>query len=424
MMDRLIARPSPVPAGLVVKNGSKIFCSTSPARPGPEIADRDLDVAGVGGPRGDAHFEGRAVGFAAYGIGSLSLERVVHQVHEHLLDLHAVDRDPGQRRREIEREPAVVHARVAREQRVHLADQLVDVLRLAPHVFVAHQRANAPDDLAGAQCLPGDLFQRAGDLRHVGRRQAQQARAGLRVVGDRRQRLVELVRDARGHLAHGREARNVVHALERAVRFAFGAPLVGDVLAREHDAGRDVVGVAQRDAAPGDEAVFAVGGAHVVLAALRLVAAAHEQRPERIARDAAIFRRHAAVHPVAVDDLRVARAEHAQRALVDELHGARAIGGHQHHLRQIQVQPVELPFLFERRQRLAAQRGVVQEADELRRVGVRECGRRSGIPRIHCRRDAARARRARGRECAPRRPPGSASGDRRAPRDRRRSSAC
>jgi hypothetical protein len=78
----------------------------------------------------------------------------VHQVHQYLLDLHAVDRDLGQDRREVQLQPAVVHARVAGEQRVHFADQLVDVLRLAPHVLVAHQRADAPDDLAGAQRLP------------------------------------------------------------------------------------------------------------------------------------------------------------------------------------------------------------------------------------------------------------------------------
>jgi hypothetical protein len=59
-----------------------------------------------------------------------------------------------------------------------------------------------------------------------------------------RERLVELVRNAGRHFAHRREAGDAVHALQRLVSFTFGAPLIGDVLARQHDARGHVVGVA------------------------------------------------------------------------------------------------------------------------------------------------------------------------------------
>jgi hypothetical protein len=154
------------------------------------------------------------------------------------------------------------------------------------------------------------------------------------------------------------------------------ATLVGDVLARQHDAGRNVVGVAQRDAAPGDEAILAVGAAHVILAALRFIAAAHEQRAERVARMAAILRRDAAVDPEVADYVGVRALEHAHGALVDEPHDAGPIRRDQHHLGEVEIQAIELALLLERRERLATQRCVVQVTDELRWLGIRDAADR------------------------------------------------
>jgi hypothetical protein len=53
--------------------------------------------------------------------------------------------------------------------------------------------------------------------------------------------------------------------------------------------------------------------------------------------------------------------------LVHEPDAAIAVGGHQHDLREIEVEAVELSLLFQRRQCTAAQAGVVQVAHELRR---------------------------------------------------------
>ena len=145
-------------------------------------------------------------------------------------------------------------------------------------------------------------------------------------------------------------------------------------------------------------------GAHVVFAALRLVAAAHEQRAKRIARDGAVFRRHAAIYPVAVDDLRVvhAAARACARWLTSCTAPARLVATSMTCARS-RYRRLTLAFVLERGQRLAAQRRVVQEADELRRIGVGDAARRSGTPRIRCRRDAGRARRVPCRGCAARR---------------------
>src|SRR6185503_17729297 len=85
---------------------------------GAQVAHRHFDVAGLRGPGRDAHFEPRAVARTAelradavradpvvapdialfVGLG---LEGVVNQVHQHLLDLHPVDRHARQRRCEV-----------------------------------------------------------------------------------------------------------------------------------------------------------------------------------------------------------------------------------------------------------------------------------------------------------------------------------
>ncbi len=95
-------------------------------------------------------------------------------------------------------------------QGARLLDQLGDALH-APFGFAAADEiAQAADDFAGAQRLFAGLVQGVAQAvpRGVGLRLDQAARA-LDVVGDGRQRLVELVRQGRGHFAHRRQPRDV-----------------------------------------------------------------------------------------------------------------------------------------------------------------------------------------------------------------------
>jgi hypothetical protein len=106
----------------------------------------------------------------------------------------------------------------------------------------------------------------------------------------------------------------------------------------------------------------------VVFAALGLVRAAHQQVAESAARDGAVIGCDAGIDPAARDDFAGRFLEHADGALIHQLHQAIAIRGHQHHLRQVQVQAIELALILQRGQCLATQRGVVQIAHEPGRI--------------------------------------------------------
>jgi hypothetical protein len=86
-------------------------------------------------------------------------------------------------------------------------DHLVDALELPLGLALLDELAHAVDDLAGAGCLRHRLVHgvvEALDGRRV--LAGEEAPAGLDVVDDRGQRLVELMRQRRRHLPHGREA--------------------------------------------------------------------------------------------------------------------------------------------------------------------------------------------------------------------------
>ena len=106
----------------------------------------------------------------------------------------------------------------------------------------------------------------------------QPARA-LQVIGDRRQRLVQLVRQRRGHLAHGGQPRDVHQLGLQFLQPGFGllplgqvadeageeAPVAGSHLADRqlHREGRAVLALADHDPADADDAPLA--GAAVAL---------------------------------------------------------------------------------------------------------------------------------------------------------------
>ncbi len=114
----------------------------------------------------------------------------------------------------------------------------------------------------------------------------EQAARALQIVGDRRQRLVQLVRQRRGHLAHRGQPRDV-HELglqllqARLGLLALGqvadeageeAPIAGAHLAdRElHREGRAVLALADDDAADADDAPLAGPQIALEIAVMRL----------------------------------------------------------------------------------------------------------------------------------------------------------
>ncbi len=107
-----------------------------------------------------------------------------------------------------------MHARVGKCEAAKLFDQAVAVSENALRVWRADEIAEAPDDFSSAQPLRGDLLERIPDLGGIGAPASQQPVARLGVACDGGERLIQLVGDARGHLAHGGEARDVSEPLQ------------------------------------------------------------------------------------------------------------------------------------------------------------------------------------------------------------------
>ena len=178
-------------------------------------------------------------------------------------------------------------------ERARLLDQLLDAFD-PPLAFAPRDEiAQTADDLAGAQRLLGGLVHRLADHDRVFVRSAfeQPARA-LHVVGDRRERLVQFMRQRRGHLAHRGQARDMdelgLQLLQpRLGLLPFGqvadeageeTPVAGFHLAdrKLHREGRAVLALADHDAADADDpplagpqialeiavVVFAIGRGH------------------------------------------------------------------------------------------------------------------------------------------------------------------
>ena len=103
-----------------------------------------------------------------------------------------------------------MEARLRLEHAQRLAGQRAHVDRLLHAAFPPHQTADAAQDLAGAQSFGSDLLE---GVEQRGRARtdpgAQALHAALRVVGDRTQRLVDLVRQRRRHLTDGVQAQHV-----------------------------------------------------------------------------------------------------------------------------------------------------------------------------------------------------------------------
>ncbi len=102
------------------------------------IVYRDLDLAVLPQPRSDReHAAGVAHG----------LDAIQHQVHEHLLDLHAVSNDDGEAVSEIRTDRNRVPGSLRAQQPDHLGDHVVYRQRLAFGRLFLIERALAVDDL-------------------------------------------------------------------------------------------------------------------------------------------------------------------------------------------------------------------------------------------------------------------------------------
>ena len=200
-MPRLMLRPSPVPspAGLVVKNGRKSRSTTSAGILRPGVLDTNLVGEGV-----LAHQDPHPP------IGALRgrIARVAEQVHEHLGQLDGAPARP-RRRVDLARDGDVrrAEARPAEDERVFHEGAELELLE----GLRAGQPRELPETADDLRRALGRLLDGGERLVHVGRVAARDRVAKL--VGeaaDDGERVVDLVRDLRRHLADERELRRVV----------------------------------------------------------------------------------------------------------------------------------------------------------------------------------------------------------------------
>ena len=190
------------------------------------------------------------------------LDGVARQVEQHLLDHRAVAvhaRHRGRRGGQIDLDTRAGLARLQPHQRQHGFDQQVHRHGFLVLFAAAHKVVHALDDAAGALGLFGDAFQRLAQhgaalhwtglverRRLVASGRIQQVERARGVAGDRRQRLVELVAEQRGHLAHHGQARRGLQAVLLLARQFFDAALRTEVEHGAHPAGVAALAVDQR----------------------------------------------------------------------------------------------------------------------------------------------------------------------------------
>ena len=126
-----------------------------------------------------------------------------------MLHLRGIHHDTRQMRAEFEPDLRAVSVPVGEDQIPDLLEREIDVSRLPLHRLRLSQAAQPAQDIAGANRLTGDFTQGRARVVLVGACPTEQPVAGLGVVGDRRQRLVELVRDAGRHFPDHRQPRDL-----------------------------------------------------------------------------------------------------------------------------------------------------------------------------------------------------------------------
>ena len=201
-MVREIERPTPIPWRFVVTNGWKSCAVISGEIPAP--VSETLISTMLSGTR-----RGRDDKFALVRVFH-GFNGVAHQIEQDLLNLHLVGKHEIGARVELE---AHTHAFVLdadQRQRTCFLDELLHVLH-PPLAFAAGDEIAQPaDNLPARSACSAALSmasRRIADV-FVGTVFQQPARS-LHVVGDRRERLVELVRQRGRHLAHGGQSRDM-----------------------------------------------------------------------------------------------------------------------------------------------------------------------------------------------------------------------
>ena len=148
------------------------------------------------------------------------LQAIEHHVQDHLLELDPVAADDRQARGEVHRHRHVPEDHVVPHELRHFADDVVDVERQVLEGALLEQNPQSLDDLGRTLVVGHDVVEDLAQLLEIRRVGLQVLLGDFRVVENRRQGLVELVRQRRRQLAHGRDAADVRQLLTEPSRLA------------------------------------------------------------------------------------------------------------------------------------------------------------------------------------------------------------
>ena len=167
------------------------------------------------------------------------LQRIAEQVDQNLLDLDPIDQHQIVLRVEIEAKLDALFAGAGEAERAGFLDQLGEAFDALFGFAARDEIAQPPDDLAGAKRLLGGAIQRAFDLGLVGIGAGRQQPARtLHVVADGGERLVEFVRQRRGHLSHRAQARDVNELGLQFLKPRLGLLMLGQIADKAGEVGR------------------------------------------------------------------------------------------------------------------------------------------------------------------------------------------
>ena len=158
------------------------------------------------------------------------LDSVAHEIEQHLLNLHLLDEDRVGVAGEAEQglDPYLLGPH--QSQRARLFDQLADIFGLLLRFSPRDELAKLANNMARTQGLLGGLGERVANFRHVRMlHRLEQPAAPLQVVGDCRERLVDLMRERGSHLAHGGETRQAGQLGLQIMQLVLGLLPLGEV---------------------------------------------------------------------------------------------------------------------------------------------------------------------------------------------------
>ena len=218
-----------MPSGLVVKNGSKIRVGCLRRQTGPAILDAHVEPAII---PDRSHEDGTPLG-----------SHVGHRVHavedhvqQHLLQADAVPGDELRAGLKVGLDPHAPRPGGRRHERNDLSCDVVHVHCLGAQFVIGEQAPHPADDLARTTIVAPDVLDNRAQLRQIDRVGVEQQPRGLGIAQDRPERLVELVCERRGELAHGGASIEVGDLREVPPRFecrSVAPPLFQDEQQRE-----------------------------------------------------------------------------------------------------------------------------------------------------------------------------------------------